>query len=82
MIAVDEVSAERLGFDSAHADPLKLAKKFVRSRDYTRDLLLAGGPESVESQLIAQRANYRILTTNVVIRGAKWSREQAETMTP
>ena len=82
MIAVDEVSAERLGFDSANSDPLKLAKKFARSRDYTTDLLLAGGQDSVESQLIARHANYRILTTNVVIRGAKWSREQAETSTP
>ncbi|MEQ1859293.1 MAG: Verru_Chthon cassette protein C [Chthoniobacteraceae bacterium] len=82
MVATDEQSAELLGYTTAAADPLGLATKFRQSRDYTSDLLLSGGEESIESKLIAQKVGYRIFNTNVIIRGAKWSREQAEAMTP
>lgn len=82
MVATDEQSAGTLGYTAATADPLSLAAKFHKTRDYTSDLLLSGGEESVESKLIAQKVGYRIFNTNVIIRGAKWSREQVEAMTP
>ncbi len=82
MVAVDEVSAARLAYDEKRLDPLALAGKFQRSADLSRELLLAGGDGAIESRLIALRANYRIFTTNVIIRGAKWSREQVEAVTP
>jgi uncharacterized protein (TIGR02599 family) len=78
MVAVDETSMPRLGYASGQLDPLGLKTKFKKSADYSTDLLLVGGSDSLESELIALRANYRIFTTNVVIRGAKWSREQKE----
>lgn len=82
MVACDEVSIARLGYTDTDEDPLSLAAKFRDSREFTSELLLAGGEESIESQLIARKAGYRIFTTNVVIRGAKWSREQVESPTP
>jgi hypothetical protein len=82
MLACDELGASRLGYSETSTDPLNVASRFQRSADFTRDLLIAGGGDSLESMLIARRANYRIFTTNVVIRGAKWSREQAESSKP
>jgi uncharacterized protein (TIGR02599 family) len=82
MVACDETSISQLGYTTADADPLGLATKFRNSREFTTDALLAGGAESIESKLIERKVGYRIFTTNVIIRGAKWSREQAETPTP
>jgi uncharacterized protein (TIGR02599 family) len=82
MVAADETSVAALGYGDRNLDPLTLGGKFRRSEDFSRDLSLAGGSDAVESRLISARANYRIFTTNVVIRGAKWSREQTEVVTP
>jgi uncharacterized protein (TIGR02599 family) len=82
MVACDEMSMPRLGYSENSTDPLQVASKFRQTADFTRDLLLAGGADSLESLLIAHRANYRIFSTNVVIRGARWSREQAESSKP
>lgn len=78
MVAVDEASAAKLGYTSTDADPLGLRQKFTKSADFSKDLLRTGGVSAVESLLIARHANYRIFTTNVVLRAAKWSREQVE----
>lgn len=76
MVAIDETSALRLNFDKNGGDKFGLAKKFQKSAAYNSDLLLTGAPDSLEKTLNQQRVNYRIFSTNVVIRGAKWSREQ------
>ena len=88
MVVVDEKSISRLGYSTAQLDPLSLAgkpskpAKFQNTGSYSKDMLVTGGAESVETQLIARHLNYRIFTSNVVIRAAKWSREQTETLPP
>ncbi len=77
MVAVDEAGAQKLGYSQATLDPLGLSSKFKESKDYSEDLLTSGPPDSLENKLIAKRVNYRVFSTNVVIRGAKWSREQS-----
>ena len=67
-------SAWTLG--SSSVDPFGLKGKFEKSEDYSKDLLQSDNDDSLEALLISKGLNYRIFTTNVVIRGAKWSREQ------
>jgi len=76
MVAIDEMSADRLDFYAGTRDPFGINRRFRRSADFTRDLALAGDASSLENTLVDMKVNYRIFTTNVVIRGAKWSREQ------
>ena len=77
LVAIDEISAQRLNFRKTTNDPfgLKAKRRFTKSADFTKDLLQTGDADSLENQLIRKRAGYRIFSTNVVIRGAKWSRE-------
>lgn len=82
LVAVDEMTAASLGYTTKKLDPLSLDGRFEKSGDYGSDMLQIGAADSLENQLIARRGNYRIFTTNVVIRGAKWSREQKEVVTP
>ncbi len=78
MVAIDELSASRM-------DPNELTpslKKFTKAADFEQDLKLdpAGGEDSsLENKLAGKtiRANYRVFTTNVPIRAAKWSRSQS-----
>ncbi len=76
LVAVDEPGAAALGYDKGNLDPLGVNTKFLNTTDYSKDLLVAGGADSLESKLIAKHVNYRVFTTNVIIRAAKWSREQ------
>jgi len=76
LVAVDEPGAKKLGYDKSNLDPLGLDLKFKNTTNFSKDLLRTGSTDSVENKLIAARVNYRIFTTNVIIRGAKWSREQ------
>ncbi len=78
LIAIDEVSAKRMtDTDIAnlqnHIDGL-----FLDAADYTNNLepSSSGGSASLADFLIQKNINYRIFTTSVVIKGAKWSREQ------
>lgn len=82
MVAVDDMGSDKLGYAADNLDPLHLENKFKTSNEFSKDMLLVGGEDSVEGQLVARRINYRIFTTNVVIRGAKWSREQTESVKP
>ncbi len=77
MVAIDEVAAQRMNLDAASNDPFELNGKFRKSEDYSKDLLESTGDSSLEALLIKKGLNYRIFSTNVVIRGAKWSREQS-----
>ncbi len=82
MAVIDESSAVRAKFGAATQDPFHIQTKFQNSADYSSDLLAqspatgAANADSLESALIAQHLNYRIFTSTIAIRGAKWSREQ------
>ncbi len=78
MVAIDELSAQRQGRAWESADPLEIAEYFRDTRRMSQELHADGSPDSLESRLIAQHLNYRLFTTNVVIRGAKWSRTQTD----
>lgn len=86
MVAIDEMSAQRLA-DSAESDDLALGLKwdelFLEAERMEDDPDTTGEGESgdgdlfkLEQQLISKRINYRVYTSNVPIRGAKWSRSQ------
>lgn len=85
MVTIDETSAARL---ATGADPgntgimpdLGLSGFFQVSANYQQDLLYdpANSPsqDSLEKRLVAKKLNYRIFTSEVSIKGAKWSRVQ------
>ena len=72
MIAMDDKSAEKLDLDATKADVFGIVKSnlFADTRKLTADLA------TLEGTLTTKRLRYRIFTTNVHIRAAKWSREQ------
>ena len=72
MIAIDDKSAEKLDLDSTKADVFGIVKSklFADTRKLTADLA------TLEGTLGRKHLRYRIFTTNVHIRAAKWSREQ------
>jgi len=79
MIAIDESSAARLNLTAASGDTFKLSNKFNDTSKYTKDLVVSptgAADASLENALIGRRASYRIFTTNVPIRAAKWSSAQ------
>ena len=79
MVAIDETSAARLNLGTATGDIFKLKGKFADTTKYTSDLVVQPGAAadvSLEKTLIDKKVNYRIFTTNVPIRAAKWSRDQ------
>ena len=71
MIAMDEKSADKLNLDSTKADVFGISKLFSNTQNFAADLA------TLEGTLGKGRVPYRIFTTNVHIRAAKWSREQA-----
>lgn len=73
MVAIDEKSADKLGLSSiGQADIFKITalSLFTDTKKFTADLA------TLEATLATMRVRYRIFTTNVHIRAAKWSREQ------
>jgi uncharacterized protein (TIGR02599 family) len=82
IVAIDEDSSIRLGFKRGDADFFRLKDKFQDTANFTKDLLASqtGGPGdlSLERELINRRVNYRIFTSNIPLRAAKWSRSQTE----
>jgi uncharacterized protein (TIGR02599 family) len=78
MVAIDERSADSLELTQGMSDLFNVSSKFTQTGQFSRDLLReAGGDTSLEQHLINRKVAYRIFTTNVQLRGAKWSREQA-----
>jgi uncharacterized protein (TIGR02599 family) len=73
MVAIDDRSAEKLGLDSTKSDVFEIVKSklFTNTANFTDDLA------TLEATLAQKKVRYRIFTTNVHIRAAKWSREQA-----
>ena len=79
MVAIDEASAVRLNLASTSPDIFSVSSKFSATLQYTADLaLIAGGNSnaSLENALVSKKVNYRIFTTNIPIRAAKWSRNE------
>lgn len=79
LVAIDEVSADRLNLTAASSNVFGLSGKFTATANYSNDLLRnpgAGSGVSLENTLVTQKVNYRIFTTSVAIRSAKWSRNQ------
>ena len=72
MIATDDTSAEKLDLDSTKADVFEI----VKSKLFTNTVNFAKDLATLEATLALRRVRYRIFTTNVHIRAAKWSREQ------
>ena len=86
MVAIDELSAQRLAETAPGDDPalgLKWDDLFLQADRLEDDPDTNGEGKSgdgdlfkVELQLRTRRLNYRVYTSNVPIRGAKWSRSQ------
>jgi uncharacterized protein (TIGR02599 family) len=80
MVAIDDVSARRLAAEHAEQKDLGIKTDGL----FEKSNLLEDNPAtpepgdgdlaSLERQLVALRANYRTFSTNVAIRGAKWSK--------
>lgn len=79
LVAIDEASADRVNLTAASSDIFGLSGKFSSTANYSSDLLqnpAAGRGASLENALLARKVNYRIFTTSVAIRSAKWSRNE------
>ena len=77
VVAIDEASAGRMTSADAAALQAKLGELFRDAGSFAGDLrksTLQAGDASLEAALLARKINYRIFTTNVILRGAKWSR--------
>jgi uncharacterized protein (TIGR02599 family) len=72
MVAIDSRSAKLLAdrYDRDKRPPLSYEKLFEDVRKFDADL------KEFETQLTNLKAAYRTYSTNVVMRGAKWSRNQ------
>jgi uncharacterized protein (TIGR02599 family) len=74
LVAIDEASANRMSPTDVTNLDTELAGLFSNSSNYATDLKLnSSNPNNLESYLIAHKINYRIFSSDVAIRGAKWS---------
>jgi uncharacterized protein (TIGR02599 family) len=77
LVAIDESSVVRMT-DSDTANLMaELGGLFIDATQYDADLklgLVASGNPSLANYLTSHKINYRIFTTNVSLRSAKWSR--------
>lgn len=79
MVAIDESSASNLEMEHGTSAPnFGLASMFQDSSPEKRRSDL----ESLIGNLNAKRISHRVFSTEVSLRGAKWSREQAALVTP
>lgn len=81
MVAIDEASAQRLNLTGNSEEIFGLQEKFQRANMFRQDLHLdplSSEDASLENKLVALKVNYRVFTTAVPIRAAKWSQNQFE----
>jgi uncharacterized protein (TIGR02599 family) len=81
MVAIDEPSAIRLNLRQGSADIFGTKGKFTDTKKYSKDLLLdpsTGDRTSLENTLVGMGVKYRTFSTNIPIRGAKWSRHEVK----
>ena len=79
MVAIDEASAQRLTPADNTDIQAALGPLFKNAANYEDDLKInpaAAADASLENLLVTRRINYRVFTTQIAIKGAKWSREQ------
>jgi uncharacterized protein (TIGR02599 family) len=76
LVAIDERSAERLaGVDGNSAPPLSdELGPYHQKADTGSDADLEAALRDLKTALVAKRVNYRVFSTTVQIRGAKWSK--------
>ena len=77
LVAIDEASAARMTNTDTANLTAELGTLFTDATQYDTDLKLtpaASGNPSLANYLTSHKINYRIFTTNVSLRGAKWSR--------
>jgi uncharacterized protein (TIGR02599 family) len=77
LVAIDEASAARMTDTDITNLTGELGGLFTDVTQYDTDLKLtpgASGNPSLANYLSSHKINYRIFTTNVSLRGAKWSR--------
>jgi uncharacterized protein (TIGR02599 family) len=89
MVAIDEVSAQRLQDDPQYGNDAKLGIGYDPDPFSGRTLFenpnlledqssgIPGDISRLEKILTSRKASYRVFATNVSIRGAKWSRSQS-----
>jgi uncharacterized protein (TIGR02599 family) len=70
LIAIDEKSSDRLNLDSSKVDIFAISNLFQNTMNFDTELA------TLETKLTQMKMRYRIFSTNVHIRAAKWSREQ------
>lgn len=70
MVAIDEHSAARLGEDGFASLKSAVSSRFRKASEYQTDL--AG----LESELQALGVNFKVFTSSVILKNAKWSRDQ------
>lgn len=78
LVAIDEASATRMSDADAANLSTVLGGLFTSASQFETDLRkdpTNASDSSLETYLIRHKINYRIFTTNVSLRGAKWSRK-------
>lgn len=78
MVALDETSAKRMS-DSERADLKALLDGLFTTAGSTTDPSLPGYAQdlkTLEDKLTGKKLNYRVFSSNVALKAAKWSREQ------
>lgn len=73
MVAIDEISADRIASGETIPD-FGLEDLFSTTNAGSADAFLTD-LETLQTELSARRLNFRIFTTNVSVRSAKWSRD-------
>lgn len=81
LVAIDEQSALRLS-PRGHEELVDAVQtKFTKASKFNTDLALnqdLADDATLENKLVSMKVNYRVFTTNVPIKSAKWSREQSQ----
>lgn len=70
MVAMDETSARRLGADTLTAIRSAVSTRFLQADRYESDL------KSLQEELTRLGVRYEVFTSQVMLKNAKWSREQ------
>lgn len=71
MIATDETSAARLSDNQIATLRSEVSTRFKNASNYNTDL------QQLQAKLTELGVSFRVFTTNVILKNAKWSREQA-----
>lgn len=69
LIAMDEKSAARMDEGGFAKLRTAVSSRFLKSDDYSTDL------QNLESELTELGISYRVFTSNVILKNAKWSRD-------